>query len=223
MIVVGPEEADPPDDDGVFITGDMGNNGAGDENIDRISLLKDIYTTTRTMEDDPGPQRVQRGTGQRVSHSHCLIGFRFGREHDRTEPVDRLDEWIKEVKSFSTTSAVQPRRDVISYTELGARPKVSSDPRMQPMSVEGRNKESAPIPLVTVDRPRQEIWNQLGDMGRKIEAIPTATDAITRVKERVRKRMRLHVTGTNDTTQVKNHIFEWKDIGGKMPSDSPRR
>jgi hypothetical protein len=60
-------------------------------------------------------------------------------------------------------------------------------------------------------------------MGRKIEAIPTATDAITKVKERMRMRTRLHMTGTNDTTQVKNHIFEWKDIGGKVPSGSPRR
>ena len=88
------------------------------------------------------------------------------------------------------------------------------------MSVEGRNRESASIPPVTVEITRQEIWNQLGDMGRKIETIPTAKDAITKVKESVRMRTGLHVTGANDTTQVKNHIFEWKDIGGKMPSDS---
>ena len=82
MIVVGSEEADPMDYDGGSITGDMGNNGAGDEHINRISLLKDIYRTTRMLEDDPGPEKVKCGRGRRVSHSHCLTGFRFGREQD---------------------------------------------------------------------------------------------------------------------------------------------
>ena len=49
MVVVGSEEANPTDDDSAFITGDMGNNGAGDRHINRISLLKDIYTTTRMI------------------------------------------------------------------------------------------------------------------------------------------------------------------------------
>ena len=39
----------------------------------------------------------------------------------------------------------------------------------------------------------------------------------------VRMRTGLHVTRTNGTTQLENHIFEWKDIGGKVPSDSPTR
>ena len=61
------------------------------------------------------------------------------------------------------------------------------------MSVEGMNRKSASIPPVTVERTRQEIWNQLGYMGCKIQAIPTATDAITKVKESVRMRTGLHV------------------------------
>ena len=35
LIVVGSEEADSTDDDSVSITGDMGNNRAGDEHVDR--------------------------------------------------------------------------------------------------------------------------------------------------------------------------------------------
>ena len=56
MIVVGSEEANLTDNDSISITGDSGKNGAGDEHIDRISLLKDIYTTTMMIEDEPGPE-----------------------------------------------------------------------------------------------------------------------------------------------------------------------
>ena len=35
--------------------------------------------------------------------------------------------------------------------------------------------------------------------------------------------MRLHMTGTNYTTQWENQIFESKDVGGKLPSDGLTR
>ena len=61
------------------------------------------------------------------------------------------------------------RKNITSYAELGARAKVSSDPRTPPMFVEDRNRESAPIPPVTMERPRMRIWDQLENMGRKKE------------------------------------------------------
>ena len=137
MFVVGSAKANPLNDNIVSITGDTGNNGVGDGHIDRISLLKDIYKTTRMIEVDPRPERVQHGTGRRVSHSHCLTTFGFSRGQDQT---DWLDEWIKEVQSFFTTSAVQPKKDIISYVELGARPKVPSDQQTPAMSVEDRDR-----------------------------------------------------------------------------------
>jgi hypothetical protein len=42
-------------------------------------------------------------------------------------------------------------------------------------------------------------------------------------KATVRMHMGLHVTGIKDMTQEGNHILVWKDIGGKMRSDRPRR
>ena len=73
-----------------------------------------------------------------------------------------------------------------------------------------------------MESTRQDIWKQLGDTGLEIGAKPLATDAITRVEVSARMHTGLHMTGTNDMTQEENHIFVWKDIGGKMPSDSPR-
>ena len=45
LIVVGSEKANLTDDDSVSVTGGMGNNHAGDEHVDRVPLLKDIYMT----------------------------------------------------------------------------------------------------------------------------------------------------------------------------------
>ena len=50
----------------------------------------------RMIGDDPGLKRIQRGTGRRLSYSHCLTGFRISREQGRHEPVDQLDKWIKD-------------------------------------------------------------------------------------------------------------------------------
>ena len=58
MFVVGSAKANPLNDNIVSITGETGNNGVGDGHIDRISLLKDIYTTTRMIDVDPRPERV---------------------------------------------------------------------------------------------------------------------------------------------------------------------
>ena len=91
------------------------------------------------------------------------------------------------------------------------------------MSVEGRNMESPTKPPRVVESTRQDIWKQRWDTGLKIGAIPQATDAITRAEVSARIHTGLRATGTNDTTQEENHIFVWKDIGGEMPSDSPRR
>ena len=184
----------------------LGVWGTTVQGVNRVPFLKDIYTTTRMIGDDPGPERVQ-----------------ISREQGHHEPVDQLDEWIKEIHIFFTESTVQPRRDIISYADLVARPKVSSDPRNPLTSVECRNKESPTKPPRVVKSTRQETWKQLGDTGPKIEALPLATDAITRAEASARMHTGLHVTGTNDTTQEENHIFVWKDIGGKMPSDSSRR
>ena len=70
------------------------------------------------------------------------------------------------------------------------------------------------IPPVTMGRPKQEIWDQLGDMDCQTKKIPRVTEAFTKVKERVKMCMGLHVRGKKR---------QWKDISGKMPSDSPRR
>jgi hypothetical protein len=176
----------------------------------------------RMIGDDPGLKRIQRGTGWRLSYSHSLTGFRISREQGHHEPVDQLDEWIKEIHLFSTTSTVQPGRDIASYADMGGRPKVSSNPWTPLMSVECRNRESTSKLPMTVDRTRQEIWKQLDEMGLKMEATPLATDAITRVKEGVSMHTGLHVTGTNDTTQEENNVFVWKDVGGKIHRDNPR-
>ena len=88
------------------------------------------------------------------------------------------------------------RKDITSYAELRARPKVSNVPRTPPMFFEDRNRESAPIPHMTMERPSQEIWDQLEDKGRETGATRTAVDAITKVKERVRMRKGLHMTRT---------------------------
>ena len=66
LIVVESEEADLTDDDIISATGGMGNTCAGDEHIDRVSLLNDIYTTTRMIGNDPGPKRVRRGTALHI-------------------------------------------------------------------------------------------------------------------------------------------------------------
>ena len=58
LIVAGSDEADLTDDDSVSVTGGMGNIHAGGEHIDRVSLLEDIYTTTRMIGDVPGLERV---------------------------------------------------------------------------------------------------------------------------------------------------------------------
>jgi hypothetical protein len=45
--------------------------------------------------------------------------------------------WIREIHLFSTNSTVQLGRDIVSYSDLGARPKVSSDPWTPLMAIEG--------------------------------------------------------------------------------------
>ena len=102
---------------------------------------------------------------------------------DQTELEDRLEEWIREVQSFSTTPAVQLRTGTTSYAELGARPKTTSDPRPPPMTVDDRDKKSMPLPPVTMERPRQEVWDHLGDMNHMRRAPHMALDAITKVKK----------------------------------------
>ena len=72
LIAVGSEDTYLPDDDNTSVTGGMWNSREGEKYNNRVSLLKDVYTTTRMIGDDPGPERVQRGTGRRVSQSHCL-------------------------------------------------------------------------------------------------------------------------------------------------------
>ena len=79
------------------------------------------------------------------------------------------------------------------------------------------------IPPVTMGRPKQEIWDQLGDMDCQTKKIPRVTEAFTKVKERVKMCMGRHVTGINVTTQLENNILDWKDIDRKVPTDSPTR
>ena len=155
----------------------MGNSCAGDEHIDRVSLLKDIYTTTRMIENDPGPESIRRGTRRRVSYSHCLTGFRISREQGHHEPVDRLDQWIGELHLFSPASTFWPERGVVSTTDLVARPKVSCNSQISTTSVKDRKQEMLSEQAVSmineetslkikeqpkmVNMPRQVEWTNL--------------------------------------------------------------
>ena len=73
---MGCEEADLTDDDRISVTWGMENSCEKDEHIDRVSLLNDIYTTTRMIRNDPGPNRVQQGTALHINTGDGYVSFK---------------------------------------------------------------------------------------------------------------------------------------------------
>ena len=154
-IAVGSEDTYVPDHK-TSVTGCMWHRHKGEKRHNRVSLLQDIYTNKRMLEIDPRPEKVWHGTRRRVTQSHCLTGFRISREQGHHEPVDRLDEWIGEVHLFSPASTFWPERGVVSNTDLGARPKVSSSSLID----SSLGTEILEILLLLSRRQRRSRWRQ---------------------------------------------------------------
>ena len=99
--------------------------------------------------------------------------------------MSRWTSWTSGLRIKETSPTLPPEIDIVFYADLGARPKVSSDPRNPMMSVDGRDRELPSKPPLIVVRTRQEVWKQLEDNSLKIGAIPLTSDAITRIKKSV--------------------------------------